>query len=123
MKKAAFNKLQAKWYAKLAKSGFEDVEFDETHFKRGTAAIDQRYGGPIESKIQYYQMATYFLNDYDFKDKIQEIIWEYHANGMSARSISETLNRVRRKKIDPQTVWTVIRDLRVLMKKMYGVTK
>lgn len=125
MKKSDFNKLKDKWYAKLERTGFHDIELKSGHLENNSTS-----GGTIdprrvtwESQAEYYQMATDFLNDWQFEDRIERIIWEYRANGLSPRSIAKTLNKVRRKKINYITVWRMIKRLETEMKKLYGVTK
>jgi hypothetical protein len=119
-----FKELQEKWYKKLEKSGFKDIEQDEYYFAdgHGVSTIDKRRV-TWEIQQEYYRLATHFLNDHKFKNRFEQIVWEYHSNGMSVRDIADTLNKVRRKKTDYNTVWEIIRDLRILMKTMYGVTK
>lgn len=125
MDKSDFKKLKAKWDNKLAKSGFEELET-----KSGDLRNTTKSGGVIdkrrvtwEQQQEYYYLATHFLNDHEFKNKNEEIIWEYHSNGMSIRNIVETLNKVRKKKTDRQTVWEIVKALSNEMKTLYKVTK
>ena len=125
MKKTDFDKLLDKWNKKLEKSGFHDIET-----KNGDLENNSTSGGVIdarrvtwETQQEYYYLATHFLNDYEFKNRFEQIVWEYHANGISIRDIVETLNKVRRKKTDRQTVWEIVKALRTEMKKLYKVTK
>ncbi len=63
-------------------------------------------------------MAESFLNDYKFESRVERIIWEYHANGISIRDIVKLLQKVRIKRHKEQ-VNAVIMFLRAAMKKMY----
>ncbi len=124
MKKAEFNKLKAKWYKKLEKSGFQDLEQDEIYFKRANFTTRNRTREFTWTSIQeYYQMASDFLASHDFESRIEQIIWEYHTNGISTRDIADTLNKVRRKKILRMTVWRIVKRLEAVMKQVNGVTK
>jgi len=133
LKKTDFSKLQAKWYKKLEKDGFQDIEKNEYQLKQSSSIfMDMRKGNRNESsatvvsreaKRDYYMMATDFLNSHPFTSKLQRIIWEYHANGLSTREISATLNKVRKNKILRMTVWRILKQLSVAMKQKYGVTK
>lgn len=123
MDKPKFKKLQEKWYSKLAKAGFEDVET-----KAGSLRNTSKSGGVIdkrrvtwESQAEYYYLAGTFLNEHTFKDEFERIIWEYHSLGLSIRNIVMTLNKVRRKKTDRQTVWEIVKPLREEMLRRYKV--
>lgn len=125
MKKSEFDKLQAKWDAKLKKFGFHDIESRAT----GRLENNTTSGGVIdkrrvtwESQAEYYALARYFLNDYDFKDNVERIIWEYHTEGISIRDITDILNKVRKKKVSRKPIWETVHRLENEMKKMYGVT-
>lgn len=122
MKKTEFNKLKSEWYKRLAESGFEDIEQDEIYLKRGTSLIDRRRV-TWESQAEYYQMATYFLNEYKFESNLERAMWEYHMNAISVRDIAQTLGEVLKKYIPRMNVWRVINRLERAMFKKYGVTK
>ena len=122
MKKTEFNKLKSEWYKRLAESGFEDIEQDEIYLKRGMSLIDPRRV-TWESQAEYYQMATYFLNEYKFKSNLERTMWEYHMNGISVRDIAQTLGEVLKRYIPRMNVWRVINLLERAMFKKYGVTK
>lgn len=116
-----FEKLKAKWYGKLKKDGFEDIELDEdtlstysTEFVRKRA---KNQNGGFQIKADYYYMANHFLNQYPFKTPLERIIWEYHANGISARNIAQLLTKARRKRVGRMTVWRVIDRLNIVMMK------
>ncbi len=128
MDNQAFKTLKAKWYAKLKRSGFDDLEIEETGLLRGGPPIrnaiprrDGRDGGPWESKAEYYRLAEHFLNEHEFDSKLEKIIWEYHSNGMSVRDIALTLNKVRKKKTTRNPVWEIVAELRTKMYALYGV--
>ena len=125
MDKKQFNKLQAKWDAKLKKSGFTDLEPLRggrlTNTTTSNGILDKRRDDRWEADAEYYRLATHFLNDHEFKNRFEEIVWEYHSNGISVRNIAKTLNKVRWKKTDYQTVWEIVKELRQLMFKKYGV--
>lgn len=119
-----FKKLQKKWYKKLEDEDFNDVEQDEEYLKQ-FARIDTRYCGPIEAKIEYYRLATHFLNDYKFLSRFEYTIWMYHTEGISARNIAKILNRIKKrykkKNIERMMIWRVISRLAKEMKLLYGI--
>lgn len=122
-KTKAFKKLNAKWQKKLEKSGFEDIEKDETslkiyhreYFYRSTH-IDQ--GGGSAAKSEYFYLATKLLNDYVFKTEVEKSIWGYHADGLPVREILLKLSR-NKPKITRSKVENIITKLRKLMKSSY----
>lgn len=116
-----YEKLKALWYEKLKKSGFKDIEQDEYNLKIwSTQFTQQKSINTWQAKESYYNMANKFLHDYTFKSRLDQIIWEYHANGMSVRSIATTLKKARI--INRTGAWIhefVIKRLRADMKRMY----
>lgn len=120
--KPDFKTLQAKWYAKLKKSGFEDIEYANDYLKSSTSRFVAENPNP-ESWIateQYYRLAAHFLHDYKFESKRDAVIWEYHANGISVRDISVLLKKARQKRrISSSEVSKDIGRLRDEMKLMY----
>lgn len=122
-KKAEFLKLKDLWYKKLEKSGFVDIERDEQTLKRPLTSVfgKQRKAKNIirwRAKQDYFYMAEHFLNNFKFKNKFEENVWMYHANGLSLRNITKVLNKVKRFKTNRTTVWKVIKDHEVIMKKL-----
>lgn len=115
-----FNDLKKKWYDKLSKKGFEDIEQDEVHLKQysgktSLSADTQRTnesGQELEldplyylpwtkldetSKYEYYSMCRQFLSTYKFKNKKERIVFELHTEGESIRIIADKVKSYRRK--------------------------
>lgn len=96
-------KLTAKWYAKLSKKGFEDIEQDETrlkkwsetYFKKGN--LNQSHPSVVNAKLEYYNMCRSFLHEYKFKNKTERKMFEMHSEGQGVRVIAEELGTYRRK--------------------------
>ena len=121
--KAEYNKIRAVWYKKLKDEGFEDIEQDEDTLKSWSSTHFNKKGFSPEyrmSKIEYYQMATNFLNDYTFESNLDKIIWEYHAEAISTRDIAKLLTAAKiKKKMSHWPVFCVIKRLEEAMKRMY----
>lgn len=118
-KPSSLKELQDKWYKKLEKSGFQDIESDEDNLKVWSSVFFARHSiEQIQAKQAYYQMATNFLEDNNFENKRDRIIWEYHANGISYRDISKVLKRVRIK-LSHTAVQNIVHKLQVAMYLMY----
>ncbi len=122
-----FKKLQREWNKKLKDSGFNDIEQANGLLKRWDShyfqlQFSQNHQGLTkefqESKMAYYRMAGYFLNDYKFTDESEKLIWTMHAEGKGQRSIIKELkHRGLRGHFD--FVGATIRRLVVEMKKRY----
>lgn len=121
-KKTSFDKLKDKWYAKLKKSGFDDIERSAMYLKRDTAYYSQHpHDGQWQEKAAYFQMATNFLEEYKFENRIDQIVWEYHSNGMSMREIAIALKSAK-VKMTKDKAFAIIKRLKVKMFDMYMVS-
>lgn len=121
-KKTKFEQLKAKWYKKLEKSGFEDIESDENNLKVWSSIFARKNSPEVwQARAEYYQMATNFLEDYKFSNDVEKIVWEYHSNGISMRDISKLLKKARVKSIpiNRQDIGVLIRKLKNSMYSMY----
>lgn len=119
-KQLEFKELQKIWYDKLRKSGFEDIEQDETKLKTwSTELARDRRTVSFRSKELYYYKANHFLHDYEFESNIEKVIWEYHSNNVSFRDISKILNAVSKKQRSRMLIFRVIRRLQEEMKLLY----
>lgn len=117
------------WYAKLAKSGFVDVEYDEYNLKRNSGYLneDGREGVNLEKRrlkleqtLEYYSMCRRFLWDFNFQSKIEKVIWEYHSESISCRNIAKILKEVKTKRgYSKSTVHLIVQRLEREMKKLY----
>lgn len=113
-KTAKFKKLQQKWYKKLEKSGFNEIE-DTNSPKEFLKRWDSQWfrtRGPQEKvragmtkdqsvKIQknylisvakYYANARQVLSHFNFDTGLEKAIWALHSEGMSHRDIAKELN-------------------------------
>lgn len=121
-KNQEYEKLRAVWYNKLKVDGFVDIEQDEENLKVWSTRWWNQAPHPIvmEAKAAYYQLAERFLEDYKFKNKVERIIWEYHANAISIRNIVKLLKQTKLvKRTNRDAVYDVIKRLKESMIKMY----
>jgi hypothetical protein len=110
-----YKKLRAKWYAKLKKSGFEDIESDDDNLKDWSSKFEREKSlTSWKAKESYYYMATSFLNSYRFVTELEKAIWEYHSNGLSHATIANLLKKTKIK-TNRTTVGLVIKRLRQIM--------
>ena len=116
-----FNRLKEKWYKKLEKSGFEDIEQDDKTLKIWSSRFANKKSiYSWQAKATYYQMAVSFLEDYKFDSKKERMIWQYHSEGFGAKDTAEKLNRKpRKKRITQSYVRTTVKKLKMSMYSMY----
>ena len=108
-------KLQQKWYAKLKKDGFKDIEHDEhTLTEYSSVYFKKHTHDEIVEKQRYHDMSTAFLEQYKFENNVDRIVWEYHTNGISVRDITQLLKKIK-VKTNRNSVAQLIRKLKVKM--------
>jgi len=126
-----YQRLKKIWYAKLAATGFEDIEPNENTLKKWSYSFNRHYDTAdlIQAKADYYYEAGHFLNSHKFETEVERVIWEYHTNGLSIRNIIKILKKAKiRKKYkyprkgsrnyDRNSVWEVLDRLRNIMRGM-----
>lgn len=127
-----FKTLQRKWNKKLKQSGFEDIEYQDpdtkeyalkwSPTKNFTKAFyrEKENAGIYEAKETYFRLAGFMLHDYEFEDKIDKLIWEWHAEGKTMREISAQLKKkYKRKGLSVTHVKECIHKIRKIMLKKY----
>lgn len=99
----SYKELKVLWYARLKKSGFNDIEdINAPDLRLNNAdafSKSDKYGQHTpewrRSKEEYYQMASYFLNHYKFESNIDRIVWEYATNSIGSYAIVDTLKKTK----------------------------
>lgn len=89
--------LQKKWYDKLRRSGFEDIENSRGELIDHQSVHDfsQRIGFRVEfweNVRDYYIWAEHMILLGTFKSKMDKKIWTLHAHGQSSRDIEEHIS-------------------------------
>lgn len=106
-KTKAFLELQAKWYAKLKKKGFIDIEaqgrLPDIDYRNAT--IRDR-----EAIAAYFTQAGAYLHVGHFEQETHRDVWIFHAEGWSVREIASHLGLGR------NAVHAVIKEHRRLAK-------
>jgi hypothetical protein len=125
IKSKKFQDLKAKWYKKLADSGFEDAEQDENSLKQwhshnfsgsGRARYDKNQ---FSSKETYFRLAGQFLHEHEFENKRDRTIWEHHTNGATISAIATVLKQRNFKKNNRSGVYVAVQKLAKEMLKKY----
>ncbi len=81
-----FKALRKKWYGKLAKSGFEDVEQDDVHLIR--TEYRAMITNAAEIRAEYYRYCRHMLNDWRFKNAYEKKVFALHSEGVTVREIA-----------------------------------
>lgn len=108
-----FEALRAKWYAKLKKDEFDDIEQLDGQLKVHSQRIIRAQENKVahEAKVDYYRLAGQFLHEYQFKRGLDKFIWSRHADGVSLRDIAEEIKTKKRKTIDKNKVHEIVKRL------------
>lgn len=114
-----FKKLQDRWYKKLDKSGFDDIEYDEEKLSEYSVRFLRHPHYVWELKAAYYTMCETFLNNYQFDSLHEKSIWEDHVKGLGTRAIAKKLSKGKRKQINHITIWKVVSRLHDIMRVGY----
>lgn len=100
-KTSKFKSLQKKWYKKLDKEGFEDIETADGGLKAPTHPRTIAYAmKDKEEREAYYSIARDFLNSYKFSDDTEQSIWELHCEGIGYKTIAKQLGVKARRLYD-----------------------
>lgn len=114
-----FKKLQAKWYRKLGKNGFKDIENTESpqemlHEWASRFFHNSFNQTKFTARREYYYRAEQFLYSHSFESALDLYIWESHASGKSLREIAEEIKK-RKIKMNKDTINKIIHVLRKIM--------
>lgn len=112
-----FKKLQKKWYDKLAKSGFEDIEKDEDYLKKYSTIDNVKNIQPVNET--YYRLAGQFFYDYKFKTLTEKIIWKYHSEGFTYSELPDKVKKFIH--IKKRMYFYIVKRLTNEMLQMYGI--
>lgn len=114
-----FIALKRKWYQKLKKAGFDDIE---VMAKDGNLYDLLRYPLRFDpssperiAQQKYFNLARSFIYDYKFKNKFEKKCWEFHAEGLPYRKIASILKK------DRNFVYNIILRIRKKMVEIYTV--
>lgn len=88
--------LQAKWYEKLKKKGFKDIETEYGLTPDRPPAHDfakrMGYRQDLVDDIEgYYEWANKMLHEAAFKTQTDKDVWRLHAEGKTSREIEKVI--------------------------------
>ncbi len=102
MKSKEFIRLQNKWYNKLKKSGFEDIEWTNSetgensnyqYLTKGTPRNKVLDRGNITRSYEYFYRCRRFSFFHKFDKREDKVLWDLYSNGVSYRDIISTTLR------------------------------
>lgn len=92
MEDSKIKALTKKWYNKLKKLGFEDIENKDGSLKAEVHPRTVSYALKVkDSREAYFAGAQEFLTSHPFGSEQERKIWELHCEGLGARNISYKL--------------------------------
>lgn len=114
--KSAFKQLQQKWYGKIAKQGFVDIEDTNSPKERllkwaSWDFVRKRTQQYMEARRQYYLDCTEFLGWYKFANTRERKIWALHADGLSCRAVAAKVS------LQKSRVHTILKALKIQMQR------
>jgi hypothetical protein len=116
-----YESLKKLWYQKLKDEGFKDAELPNGTLAQWSNLLVKTHSlEQMQAKQSYFQMADRFLGEYPFETPLDQIVWEYHSNGLSVREISQVLDKVTEKPHSKDTVHRLIMSLEDKMLRMYS---
>lgn len=88
-----FKELKTKWYKKLEKSGFNDIEQANGNLKdfHSFRFKSKKIKNVFFETQRYYELASQLLHTYPFPDRTSKKIWKLHASGESNLAISDLM--------------------------------
>ena len=119
MTKRQLQALTQKWYQKLKKSGFDDIEMPNGKWlKQYHNEYYQARYTPLEfqNKEEYFRKARHFLIEHAFESEKDRLVWQLHSEGLSLREITKKLKI----KLKHHHVGDIIVRLRNIM--LHGIT-
>ncbi len=86
--------MKKHWYSQLKREGFEDIEkgmriidhktIDDLAYRKDFQTKNQ-----FEAKLSYFSWASQMAEQGQFQNMTDQLIWEYHSEGLSRRKISK----------------------------------
>ena len=109
--------LQAKWYKRLERSGFVDVESplkEHCPLKHWDSIKFQAQYSPQAylEKERYYQLAGQLLNEHKFKTARDKKVWAMHVEGRTYKEIAKKV------KVHSDTVIKTVKRYAAFIKRV-----
>lgn len=89
-KQQSFQQLQAKWYRKLANSGFEDIEQPDGNLKVWATRPSR---ADMVSRAEYYHLAQQYHQDKEFPTTLDKYVWGWHSKGLTNEQVARRVGK------------------------------
>lgn len=103
-----FQALFAEWNEKLSRTRFQDAEdfsLPEPALKSWHSFRWRDDGSRAQEAKDYFDLATDLLNTFPFRSALHRRIWVLHCEGLSVRSIAQSIGRRKLRK--SQVHWII----------------
>jgi len=105
-----FKKLQTKWYARIKKKGFVDIEEGQDE-RIVEPEVFNTETNQYHHGIEYYELCLRILAEGKFRKEIYKLIFELHTEGKSEREIAGELEKLDAG-LTPQAVSEIIKRIK-----------
>jgi len=92
-------KLRDKYYRRIKKAGFEDIELIIPGVYIEVPLFRQQELRCLSGRADYFDLATQFLYKGKFKSVQEKKFWKYHCEGLKAPEIAKKFKKISAKKI------------------------
>lgn len=109
-----YQALKKQWYAKLKKSGFNDIENDKgliDYVSAKSTLLKKQGPEKIEIAYSFYSAAREMMHKHTFKSSLESTVWAHYSEGDSPRKIARILG------ITPYKATKIVNELIEEMKK------
>jgi DNA-directed RNA polymerase specialized sigma24 family protein len=130
VKPKKLQQLQSKWYKKLEREGFKDIEDQRGRLKTWSGrSLHDEFKGPLPgyhrpgrdyssltwkaSQAEYFRLANQYIHDCSFPSEQHKIVWTMHAEGRSYKEIGKVTGLSER-----NAMYRVIR-----LRKLFGLSR
>jgi hypothetical protein len=87
---AEFLALQRRWYRRIKKDGFKDIEVLQSNGEFFPLLSGARFSN---EKEEFYAIASWFSHEFEFKTKTEANIWALFCEGQTYRQIASRLKK------------------------------
>lgn len=116
LSQSQFARLQKQWYAKLAKEGFDDIEWVDHTTGRGHDSAFMKGGGAKTyhaGRELYFQLATNYLMHCKnlLKKPYHRFIWRLHSEGLTYEEIESQVAQRYKNPVSKFTIYYQLKEL------------
>lgn len=113
-----FKRLKKEWDRKLAASGFDDIEKNDTEnivtneiIKTGENMYMHYVDFVENAGLDYYQFCHQILREFNFKRELDRVVFELYTEGRTVREISSDLESKGLKPLKKSSIDELIKKI------------